>query len=84
MAPVLAFDVETVPDVAGIRQLHDLPADLSDQEVAEVALQKRRVQTGSDFLGPQLQLRHAPESSTAGCSNGGGLGKSAYAPRSLV
>ena len=30
------------------------------------------------------QLRHAPESSTAGCSNGGGLGKSAYAPRSLV
>ena len=55
MTPVLAFDVETVPDVAGIRKLHDLPADLSDQEVAEVAFQKRRVQTGSDFLAPQLQ-----------------------------
>ena len=54
MTPVLVFDVETVPDVAGIRRLHGLPADLPDHEVAEVALQKRRVQTGSDFLGPQL------------------------------
>jgi hypothetical protein len=55
MTPVLAFDIETVPDVAGIRKLHGLPADLADAEVAEVAFQKRRVQTGSDFLGPQLQ-----------------------------
>ena len=55
MTPVLVFDVETVPDVAGIRKLHDLPADLADAEVAEVAFQKRRLQTGSDFLGPQLQ-----------------------------
>lgn len=55
MTPVLAFDVETVPDVAGIRKLFDLPADLPDAEVAEVAFQKRRVQTGSDFLAPHLQ-----------------------------
>ena len=54
MKPILAFDIETVPDVAGIRRLHDLPADLADQEVAEVAFQKRRAQTGNDFLGPQL------------------------------
>ena len=54
MAPVLAFDIETIPDCDGIRKLHDLPADLPDQEVAEVAFQKRRTQTGSDFLGPQL------------------------------
>ena len=54
MTPVLAFDIETVPDVAGIRRLHRLPADLPDAEVAEVAFQKRRTQTGSDFLGPQL------------------------------
>jgi predicted PolB exonuclease-like 3'-5' exonuclease len=54
MTPVLAFDIETVPDVAGIRRLHDLPDSLPDQEVAEVALQKRRAQTGSDFLPPQL------------------------------
>ncbi|MGQ0509227.1 MAG: 3'-5' exonuclease [Betaproteobacteria bacterium] len=55
MTPVLAFDIETVPDVAGIRRLHGLPADLPDAEVAEVAFQKRRVQSGSDFLPPQLQ-----------------------------
>jgi len=55
MTPVLAFDIETVPDVAGIRKLHGLPDDLPEAEVAEVAFQKRRVQTGSDFLGPHLQ-----------------------------
>jgi len=54
MTPILAFDIETVPDVAGIRRLHALPADLPDAEVAEVAFQKRRTQTGSDFLGPHL------------------------------
>jgi len=55
LIPVLAFDIETVPDVAGIRRLHGLPEDLPDAEVAEVAFQKRRVQSGSDFLPPQLQ-----------------------------
>ena len=55
MTPVLAFDIETVPDVAGIRRLHDLPADLPDREVAEIAFQRRRTQTGSDFLPPHLQ-----------------------------
>lgn len=55
MTPVLAFDIETVPDCAGIRKLHDLPADLPDSDVAEIAFQKRRVQTGgSDFLPPHL------------------------------
>jgi len=51
---VLAFDIETIPDVAGIRRLHDLPADLLDREVAEIAFQRRRTQIGSDFLPPQL------------------------------
>jgi predicted PolB exonuclease-like 3'-5' exonuclease len=51
---VLAFDIETVPDCAGIRRLYELPADLPDGEVAEIAFQKRRTQTGSDFLPPQL------------------------------
>ena len=54
MSTVLAFDIETIPDVAGIRRLHDLPADLPDAEVAEVAFQIRRTKTGSDFLPPQL------------------------------
>ena len=35
--------------------MHELPAELPDAEVAEVAFQKRRVQsTGSDFLPPHL------------------------------
>jgi len=55
VAPILAFDIETVPDVAGIRRLYELPQNLADEEVAEVAFQKRRTQTGSDFLPPQLQ-----------------------------
>jgi len=54
LTPVLAFDIETVPDCAGIRRLYDLPESLPDQEVAEVAFQKRRTQTGSDFLAPPL------------------------------
>ena len=52
MTPFLAFDIETVPDVAGIRRLHDLPEDLPDHDLAELAAQKRRVQTGNDFLPP--------------------------------
>ena len=55
MTPVLAFDIETIPDVAGIRKLYSLPAELPDGEVAEVAFQARRARTGSDFLPPQLQ-----------------------------
>jgi predicted PolB exonuclease-like 3'-5' exonuclease len=54
MTAVLAFDIETIPDVEGIRKLHGLPADLPDGEVAEVAFQMRRTRTGSDFLPPQL------------------------------
>ena len=55
MTPIVAFDIETIPDVAGIRRLHGLPADLPDREVAEIAFQIRRTKTGSDFLPPQLQ-----------------------------
>ena len=55
MTPVLAFDIETIPDVAGIRKLHDLPADLSDNEVAEFAFQQRRAASGNDFLQLHLQ-----------------------------
>jgi predicted PolB exonuclease-like 3'-5' exonuclease len=60
LTPVLAFDIETVPDVEGIRKIHGLPADLPASEVAEVAFQRRRAQSGatsgaaSDFLPPHL------------------------------
>lgn len=52
---VLVFDIETIPDVAGLRRLHNLDASLSDAEIAEMAFQQRRVQNGSDFLPHYLQ-----------------------------
>jgi predicted PolB exonuclease-like 3'-5' exonuclease len=55
MKPVLAFDIETVPDVAGLRRLHLLDPGLSDEEVAELAFQRRRAATGNDFLPLHLQ-----------------------------
>ncbi len=39
---ILFFALGTVPDVAGLRLLHGLPAQLADFEVIEYALQKQR------------------------------------------
>jgi predicted PolB exonuclease-like 3'-5' exonuclease len=51
---VLAFDIETVPDVAAGRRLLGLTG-LDDAEVAEAMFQHRRQQTGgSDFLQHHL------------------------------
>ena len=50
MAPVLVFDIETIPDIDGLRRLNGLPASLSDAEVAEYAYQQQRARNGSDFL----------------------------------
>lgn len=50
MVPVLAFDIETVPDAAGLRHLHGLSASVSDAEVADMACQLRRQSVGHDFL----------------------------------
>jgi len=51
---ILAFDIETVPDVEGGRRLYDMH-DLDDAAVAEVMFAKRRQQTDSDFLPVHLQ-----------------------------
>ncbi len=55
MTPILVFDIETVPDVAGLRRAHSLPAELDDAAVLDGALQQRRVQTGNEFLPLQFQ-----------------------------
>jgi predicted PolB exonuclease-like 3'-5' exonuclease len=55
MTPVLVFDIETIPDVVGLRSLHELDSALSDGEVAEYAFQKQRAKNGSDFLPLHLQ-----------------------------
>ena len=55
MNPILVFDIETIPDVAGLRALHGLDSTLSDRDIAEMAFQMRRQKTGSDFLPHHLQ-----------------------------
>ena len=55
MTPILVFDIETIPDVAGIRRLDDLPESMSDEQVAEHAFAARREKTGTDFLPHYLQ-----------------------------
>ncbi len=50
MTPTLVFDLETLPDVAGLRRLHGWGPDVSDTEVAERAFAARREAVGHDFL----------------------------------
>ncbi|MSQ52957.1 MAG: 3'-5' exonuclease [Betaproteobacteria bacterium] len=50
MQTTLAFDIETVPDISGLRALHGIGSDLSDGEVAQFAFARRRAQNGTDFL----------------------------------
>jgi hypothetical protein len=52
--PVLVFDIETIPDVAGLRALNKLGVDVPDAEVAQQAFDARREKTGSDFLQHHL------------------------------
>jgi predicted PolB exonuclease-like 3'-5' exonuclease len=55
MTPILVFDIETIPDVAGIRRTCDLPAELNDAGVLEWFAQKRRAASGNDFAPHYLQ-----------------------------
>ena len=57
MTPILTFDIETIPDVSGLRRLLELGPEVSDAAVAEAAFEARRQKTGgSDFL-PHHQHR---------------------------
>jgi predicted PolB exonuclease-like 3'-5' exonuclease len=51
----LVFDIETVPDVAGLRRLRPQWRAAADAEVAAQAFAERREKTGSDFLPHHLQ-----------------------------
>jgi predicted PolB exonuclease-like 3'-5' exonuclease len=55
MTPTLVFDIETIPDIAGLRTLYEVDSAVSDAEVAEMAFQMRRQRTGGDFLQHHLQ-----------------------------
>jgi len=52
--PVLVFDIETIPDVKGLRALNNHPDSMRDAEVAAVAFSARREKTGSEFLQHHL------------------------------
>lgn len=54
MTPTLVFDIETVPDVAGLRLLRPEWAALADAELVERVFAERREHTGSDFLPHHL------------------------------
>ena len=55
MTPVLVFDIETVPDVAGIRRVHVPPVPMSDDELMAWYGQQRRTSSGSEFTPHALQ-----------------------------
>ena len=53
--PVLVFDIETIPDIAGLRLLHDAPAELDDRAFFEQIIAQRHAAGQSDFLPHYLQ-----------------------------
>lgn len=55
MTPTLVFDIETVPDVDGLRAVYELDDTLTDHDVAEHAFQRRRAASGNDFLPIHMQ-----------------------------
>ena len=55
MTPILVFDIETIPDIAGIRRIHDVPAAVSDVGVMTWFNQKRRTASGNEFTPHYLQ-----------------------------
>lgn len=55
MTPTLVFDLETIPDVEGLRALNGWGREVPDDEVAERAFSARREAVGHDFLPLHLQ-----------------------------
>ena len=53
--PVLVFDIESIPDIAGLRALRDAPADATDAQVYDAWVQERKAEGKSDFMPLHLQ-----------------------------
>lgn len=53
--PVMVFDIESIPDVDGLRALHAAPPELSDAEVYGAWLAGRKEKGQSDFMPLHLQ-----------------------------
>lgn len=55
MTPVLVFDLETIPDVAGMRQMGWIGSELSDADGVAQVVSERLAKGQSDFLPLYLQ-----------------------------
>jgi len=53
--PVLVFDIESIPDVAGLRAVRGAAPELSDEQVYAQWLQERSEKGQSDFMPLHLQ-----------------------------
>ncbi len=53
--PVLVFDIESIPDVAGLRALRASPPEASDAEVYAAYVAERKERGQSDFMPLHLQ-----------------------------
>ncbi len=53
--PVLVFDIESIPDIDGLRALRGEPADKPDAEVFAGWLEERKSRNQSDFMPLHLQ-----------------------------
>lgn len=53
--PVLVFDIESIPDVDGLRALRGVPAELSDAEVYADWMAERQAKGQGDFAPLHLQ-----------------------------
>jgi 3'-5' exonuclease len=53
--PVLVFDIESIPDVDGLRALRAAGADLSDEQVHAEWVAERKEKGQSDFMPLYLQ-----------------------------
>ncbi|WP_066709289.1 3'-5' exonuclease [Curvibacter delicatus] len=53
--PVLVFDIETIPDIAGLRTLRGVSPDTPDEQVHAAWLAERKEHGQSDFMPLHLQ-----------------------------
>jgi len=53
--PVLVFDIESIPDIAGLRSLRGDPSDWTDEQVYGAWLNEREAKGKSDFAPLHLQ-----------------------------
>lgn len=53
--PVLVFDIESIPDVDGLRALRGAPIDHTDEQVYASWLEERKAKGQSDFMPLHLQ-----------------------------